>query len=125
MPPLNSVIIPTFNRAAWVREAVDSVLAQTFQDNELIVVDNGSADIPGKSSFLRGSPEHYFPGPAGSRRRPEPGSGDAAGEWAAFLDRDRLWLPRNWKPRSISLTSNPRRISPCATNLPGLGKAAG
>ena len=44
MPPCVSVIIPTYNRWPMVREAVDYVLAQTFGDFELIVVDDGSAD---------------------------------------------------------------------------------
>ena len=39
-----SVIIPTYNRAALVREAVDSVLAQSFRDFEVVVVDDGSSD---------------------------------------------------------------------------------
>ena len=42
--PLVSVIIPTYNRATWVKEAAASVLAQTIRDYELIVVDDGSTD---------------------------------------------------------------------------------
>lgn len=42
--PLVSVVLPTFNRAQYVAEAIDSVLTQTFSDFELLVVDDGSSD---------------------------------------------------------------------------------
>ncbi|MEE8290083.1 MAG: glycosyltransferase, partial [Candidatus Tectomicrobia bacterium] len=44
LQPLVSVIIPTFNRANWVGEAIASVLAQQYERLELIVVDDGSSD---------------------------------------------------------------------------------
>jgi len=44
MKPKVSVIIPTYNRLPMLKEAVDSVLAQDFEDFELIVVDDGSTD---------------------------------------------------------------------------------
>jgi len=49
MIPEVSVIIPTYNRRAMLLEAIDSVLAQSVRELELIVVDDGSTDGPQKS----------------------------------------------------------------------------
>jgi O-antigen biosynthesis protein len=41
-----SIVIPVYNRPKFIREAIDSVFAQTFQDFELIIMDDGSTDAP-------------------------------------------------------------------------------
>ncbi|MGD9333164.1 MAG: glycosyltransferase [Desulfobacterales bacterium] len=89
-----SVIIPTYNRAWCLSEAIDSVLAQTFQDMELIVVDDGSTDdtdtilagYGGQARLLRQTNQ----GVSAARNH---GMRYARGDLLAFLDSDDLWHP--------------------------------
>ncbi len=92
--PRVSVIIPTYNRLGFLREALDSVHAQTFQDYEVIVVDDGStediaagvADHPVRPRIVR----QERSGPGAARNR---GIEEAVAEKIAFLDSDDLWAP--------------------------------
>jgi glycosyltransferase involved in cell wall biosynthesis len=91
--PKVSVVIPTYNRAGKVQKAIESALAQTFSDLEVIVVDDGSADDTGKilgETF--GSQIRYFAqanqGASAARNK---GIAEARGEWVAFLDSDDQW----------------------------------
>mgnify|MGYP005837720585 CR=1 FL=1 len=92
--PLVSVVIPTYNRAQFLREAIESVLAQTFTGWELIVVDNGSTDGTATLCASYGPKLTYLleqrQGPAAARNR---GIAAARGEFVAFLDDDDIWLP--------------------------------
>ena len=93
--PLVSVVIPTYNRAELVREAVASVLAQNYRPLELIVVDDGSDDATGDT--LARYPEvrvlrQAHTGMPGQVRNA--GARLARGEYLAFLDSDDLWLPQ-------------------------------
>ncbi len=90
--PETSVIIPTYNRLPFLREAVESVLKQTYQDFELIVVDDGSTDST--AIYARENAAHlkYIfqknQGPSAARNR---GIKAAQGEFITFLDSDDLW----------------------------------
>jgi glycosyltransferase involved in cell wall biosynthesis len=108
VPPLVSVIIPTYNRHAMVQEAVDSVLAQTCSDFELIVVDDGSEDGTAESLARYGSAMRIYSQPRGgvaaARNR---GAAHAAGVYLAFLDSDDLWLPRKLEVQSAFMWERP------------------
>jgi glycosyltransferase involved in cell wall biosynthesis len=94
--PTVTVIIPTFNRASVVGRAIRSVLVQTCQDWELIVVDDGSTD--GTEQGVRSFSDHRIKyirhernrGGAAARNT---GIRCARGEYVAFLDDDDEWLP--------------------------------
>jgi glycosyltransferase involved in cell wall biosynthesis len=92
--PLVSVIIPTYNRRALVQEAIDSVLAQTFTDYELIVIDDGSTDGTGEQLARYGDGLTYVwrenQGESAARNH---GITLSRGRYIAFLDSDDLWLP--------------------------------
>jgi len=90
-----SVIIPLYNKAPYVRRALDSISAQTFADFEAIVVDDGSTD---DSAAIA---ENYSDARFRLIRQPNAGPGaarntgiaQARGELIAFLDADDEWLP--------------------------------
>lgn len=89
-----SVIIPVYNREDLIHEALDSVFAQTFQDFEVIVVDDGSTD--GTVDALQAYPEpvriieQENAGPGMARNT---GIEAAEGTYVAFLDSDDRWFP--------------------------------
>ena len=105
MNPRVSVVIPTYNRASKVRNAIESVLAQTVSDFEVIVVDDGSSDDTGRSlEEIFGDRIRYYPqanqGASVARNK---GIAEARGEWIAFLDSDDLWEKEKleWQFRSL------------------------
>ena len=90
-----SVVIPLFNKGAYVRRALDSVFAQTFQEFEVIVVDDGSTDDgPEQVRAYEDSRLRLIQqpnsGPGAARNR---GVRDSKCEYIAFLDADDEWLP--------------------------------
>lgn len=94
MAPTFTVIIPTFNRAAMLRQALDSVAAQSYQDYETVVVDDGSTEDVAEAVMDHVTRPRMIRqnqrGPAAARNR---GVMEARGKLVAFLDSDDLWLP--------------------------------
>ncbi len=96
--PLVSVIIPTFNRAHCIAQTIDSVIAQTYQNLEIVVVDDGSTDNTG--DVLRSR----YPGEARLVYQYQQNGGVCAarnrgldvcrGDFVALLDSDDLWIPQ-------------------------------
>lgn len=93
--PLVTAVIPVYNGARYLREAMDSVLAQDYPRLELLVIDDGSTD--GSADIVRSYGErvryHYQPN-AGLSAAQNAGVAHARGTFIAFLDCDDLWVPR-------------------------------
>jgi glycosyltransferase involved in cell wall biosynthesis len=95
--PLFSVVVPTFNRLACLGRCLDSLVAQTHQDFEVLVCDDGSTDgshelaraFAGRLNLRYFQGEHWG-GPARPRNV---GVREAAGVWICFLDSDDWWYP--------------------------------
>ena len=101
---------PTFNRAAYYRAIVDSVLAQTFTDYEIIVVDDGSTDNTGE--FLKkhyGDQDKVYCAINKQRFSAARNAGIEAsrGTYIAILDDDDLWLPEKLALQVELLEKNP------------------
>jgi hypothetical protein len=92
-----SVIIPAYNRARFLGECLDSVLAQTFTDWECIVVDDGSTDGTRElvEGYVRrdGRFRYHWQENAGASAARNAGIALATGEWIAFLDSDDWYYP--------------------------------
>jgi glycosyltransferase involved in cell wall biosynthesis len=92
--PHVSVIIPAYNADAFIADTVRSALNQTYQDFEVIVVDDGSTDgtVETLTAFGRQVRVHTQANGGVARAR-NTGVSLASGSWIAFLDADDLWLP--------------------------------
>lgn len=113
--PTVSVVVPAYNAAAFVRRAVDSVLAQTWADCELLVVDDGSTDgtldvLAAYRDRLRVLTQANA-GPAAARNH---GLRAARGRYVAFLDADDWWLPAKLE-RQVELLESRPEIGFCST----------
>ena len=106
-----SVIIPCYNRAWALAEAVDSVLAQDYNNFELIIVDDGSADntpdlldeYTGKLTLIR----QENAGVSAARNR---GIESSRGDFLAFLDSDDTWLPQKLSRQMEFMTRYPEAL---------------
>ena len=120
--PLVSVIMPTYNHAKFIAKAIESVLSQTSQNLELIIIDNYSEDDTGeivasceddRIIYLKFRNNGII---AASRNH---GIKHSHGEYIAFLDSDDLWhkqklekqLPHFWTPEIIGVASNAVLVS--------------
>jgi GT2 family glycosyltransferase len=103
-----SVIIPTYNRKEYVQEAIESVLAQSITDNEIIVIDDGSTDGTSQALSARyGSGICYqWQENQGESVARNVGIKLAHGEYIAFLDSDDVWLPDKLANQIEFLESN-------------------
>lgn len=93
---LVSIIMPSYNTAGYIKDSINSVIAQTYQNWELIIVDDCSADNTDEvvrsfsDSRIRYIKNEKNSGAAYSRNR---ALREAKGKWIAFLDSDDLWFP--------------------------------
>lgn len=113
---LVSVIIATFNREILIVKAIESVLAQTFKDFELIVVDDGSTDSTAQVLAKYRDRITYLyqenKGPSAARNL---GIKNANGAYVCFLDSDDLWHKDKLKIQLNAINHNPD-IKICYTN---------
>ena len=109
--PLVSVIVPTYNRAHMLKEAIDSVLAQSYTRFELIVVDDGSTDATNALLKSYGhSIKTIYQENRGVSAARNSGIRAASGELIALLDSDDYWLPEKLTAQVDLFVTQPQAI---------------
>lgn len=112
-----SAVIPTYNRQGTLQRAIDSILAQTYPADEIIVVDDGSMDdtrglfkSPGYQTI-----RYIYQDNQGVSCARNTGINQARGNWIALLDSDDEWLPNKLELQVNALISRPE-FNFCHTN---------
>ncbi|MBN1349305.1 glycosyltransferase [candidate division KSB1 bacterium] len=115
--PRVSIIIPTYNRASFLPQAIQSVLKQTFKDFELIVIDDASDDSTPQvlAQFSKKLTAYRLPENRGVSAARNLGIERAQGEYIAFLDSDDQWKPEKLQTQMLWIQRNPE-INACYTD---------
>jgi len=123
--PRVSVIISTYNTASYVAEAVESVLAQTYKDYEIIVVDDGSTDNT-REVLMPYMDRIRYVWQKNQERSAARNHGIrlAQGELIAFLDADDVWLPDKLERQVAALDGHDQAVLVCgpAQNIDAEGR---
>ncbi|MFZ1545900.1 MAG: glycosyltransferase [Candidatus Nitrotoga sp.] len=128
MPPIASIIMPCYNGMRHIQAAIDSVLAQTFDDFELIVVDNGSTDRTPEILSSVNDPRLRVLTlqERGVSRARNLGLREAHGAFIAFLDSDDTWNTEFLEKMHTALASNSKAVlAYCGWQNLGLSGARG
>jgi glycosyltransferase involved in cell wall biosynthesis len=106
--PAVSVVLPVRDSATFVAEAIHTVLAQTYGDYEIIVVDDGSTDGTADVVAAFGAAVRLVQQePSGAATARNRGVREAHGELIAFLDADDLWVPDKLERQMVILVTAP------------------
>jgi glycosyltransferase involved in cell wall biosynthesis len=108
--PTVSVVIASYNRASLLKEAIDSVLTQDFDDFELIVVDDGSTDDTPELLRSYANICVVRQDRRGVSAARNAGVRRASGEFLAFLDSDDLWLAEKLSAQIAFFKTHPRAV---------------
>lgn len=110
LKPLVTVILATFNRKAYLREAIESVLKQTYAHFELIIIDDGSTDDTAKMVKMFTDPriEYHFQENQGRSIARNLGLSLAKGEFVTFIDSDDLYLIHKLEQQVDYLQNHPQ-----------------
>jgi glycosyltransferase involved in cell wall biosynthesis len=120
--PTVSVIVPTFNRSKLVVNAIQSVLCQTYQDYEIIVVDDGSTDDTEEA--LRPYMDrirYVYQENLGASAAQNRGVQLARSKWISILASDDLWLPTKLEAQLNAVASLGKDFGACFTNCDFFG----
>lgn len=103
-----SVIIPTYNRAKYLKDAIESVLGQKYQNLEIIIVDDGSKDDTAQivKSFSSSKIKYIYQANQGRSKARNRAIKLAKGEYIAFLDSDDIFLPGKIQKQVALLDKN-------------------
>ncbi|MBL4780839.1 MAG: glycosyltransferase [Porticoccaceae bacterium] len=123
-----SAVIPTYNNADYIEDAINSILAQSHPVDEIIIIDDGSSDnteelvkVISKKAANIIYIKQANQGPSSARNR---GIEAASGDWIAFLDADDLWTPDKIALQITALKNEPqlRLIAADMSEIDKLGK---
>jgi len=121
--PAISVVIPTYNRGSLLIRALESVFTQTFQDYEVIVVDDGSNDCTKeKLKPYFGKIRYFYQRNKGASDAQQKGIELAVGKWVSILASDDVWLPKKLELQMKVLCAVGSDFGVCFTDCCYMGR---
>ena len=117
-----SVVIPFYKNYGWLCEAIDSVIAQTYKNYEIIIVNDGSEEDVSSLQIKYPIINYYYQENNGAGSARNLGIDVSKGKYIAFLDSDDLWLPTKLEKQVSYMEDNPQiQWSHCSYQTFGFG----